>query len=68
MDCENLTFADLNWFLEQLEVIPTKIKSVYCGKDKLRESKYVINHDEWFIDEKLDIFSLWDKVVNQSRS
>jgi hypothetical protein len=64
LDCELIYKDDLRWFFEQLDQEGRKFGKVYTGiKDLEHES--LITRDEWFIDEKLDIFSLWDMILRK---
>lgn len=73
VNCENIKNEDVVWFCEQLVQCSKKFDVLYVSpptpaKDTASVSEdstsiyfypFVTTMDTWFMDEKLDIFSLW---------
>lgn len=61
--CEQIFESNLIWFLGHLDLEGKKVEKIYTDLDIPLHHESIVESDEWFIDEKLDIFSIWDTIV-----
>jgi hypothetical protein len=60
VDCQLITKQDLTDFLKE-----SRVKKVYTECKLEPKPTKVMPSDMWFMDEHLDIFSLWDQATNE---
>ena len=61
----SLPKEDLEWFLQQLKSTNTEMV-VYTSIDELQNEALIQKSDNWFMQENLDIFSLWQMATDAS--
>jgi hypothetical protein len=61
-----LKLEDIQWFIEELNRKNQEM-IVYTSVNELKNQPLIQKSDSWFMDEKLDIFSLWEMASGSSR-